>query len=131
MVLRCKINYILGIGIRVHKGNRSKIKGCDILKCRTGIEVLSGEPLIIFNTIKKSIENAIVTIAKNNLRCDSLIKYNRIIQSKDYGILCAGENNHTRIEKNQEICSNRLGGIKAIEGASIVVLNNNIFGNFG
>jgi hypothetical protein len=69
----------LGIGVRVHKGNRSKIKGCDILKCRTGIEVLSGEPLIIFNTIKKSLENAIVTIAKNNLRCDGLIKYNRII----------------------------------------------------
>lgn len=44
--------------------------------------------------------------------------------------MCAGENNHTRFEKNNEISSNRLAGIKVVEGASIVLKQNRIFGNF-
>lgn len=78
MCLRLRINHIIGIGIRVHKGNRSKIKGCEFTRCRTGIEVLSADPLIMFNSIKSCTENGIVTIAKNFLRCDGVIKYNRI-----------------------------------------------------
>jgi len=130
VVLRLRIHRILGIGIRIHKGNRSKVKGCLISKCRTGIEVVSADPLICFNTVKHCFENGIVTIAKDSMRCDGLIKFNKIIQNKDNGILCAGENNHTRIEKNHEISSNRLAGIKAIECAQIVISNNKIFGNF-
>jgi hypothetical protein len=64
------------------------------------------------------------------MRCDGIHRYNKIIQNKDNGILCAGDNNHTRIEKNWEISSNRLAGIRVTEGASIVVANNCIFGNF-
>ena len=52
MCLRLRIHHVIGIGIRVHKGNRSKIKGCEIIRCRTGIEVLSGDPVIMFNTIR-------------------------------------------------------------------------------
>lgn len=118
------------MGIRVHKGNRSKIKGCEIIKCKTGIEVCSGDPLIIFNQIRQCIENGVVTIAKDGLRCDGTLRYNRIFQNKDNGIVCAGVNNFTRIEKNYEIASNRLVGIKAIEGCHISISNNCIFGNF-
>jgi nitrous oxidase accessory protein NosD len=130
VVLRAKIYHVVGIGIRVHKGNRSKIKGCEIVKCRTGIEVLSGDPFICFNTIKQSQESGVVTIAKNGLRCDGLFRFNKVFQNKDNGVLCAGENNHSRFEKNFEISSNRLAGVKAIEGASIVLKHNSIFGNF-
>ncbi len=44
LILRTKIDNIEGIGIRVHRGNKAKIKGCDIQKCTTGIEVLSADP---------------------------------------------------------------------------------------
>jgi hypothetical protein len=115
VVLRNKILNVRGIGIRVHKGNRSKIKGCEITKCITGIEVLSADPMILFCSVKNCWENGILTIAKDNLRCDGIIKLSWIRQCRDNGILCAGSNNHTRIEKCHEIQSNRLVGIKAVE----------------
>jgi hypothetical protein len=62
--------------------------------------VLSSDPQIILNKIKKNFENGIVTIAKNNIRCDGIIKFNEIEKNKENGILCAGMNNCTRIEKN-------------------------------
>ena len=58
-----------------------------------------------------------MTIAKDMLRCDGLIKMNNVVQNRDNGILCAGLNNFCRIEKNPAIASNRLAGIKAIEGS--------------
>jgi hypothetical protein len=115
--LRTKIDNVDGIGIRIHKGNRAKVKGCDISKCVTGIEAVSADPLIIMNSIKQNFENGIVTIAKNFLRCDSTIKYNIIEKNKDNGILCAGKENYTRIEKNPSIANNRRAGIKVVEGA--------------
>jgi hypothetical protein len=114
----------------VHKGNRSKIKGCEIIKCTTGIEVLSGDPLIIMNTIKQCFENGIVTIAKNFIRCDTTIKFNVIEKNKDNGIICAGKENYTKIEKNHSIANNRRAGIKAVEGASISIVKNKINSNF-
>eukprot|EP00347_Sterkiella_histriomuscorum_P010714 403375204 len=129
-ILRTKIDYIDGIGIRVHRGNRAKIKGCTIVKCQIGIEVLSADPLILMNNIRQNFENGIVTIAKNFVRCDGTIKYNTIEKNKDNGIICAGKENFTRIEKNQSIASNRRSGIKAIEGAQISIVKNKINSNF-
>ena len=82
------------------------------------------------NKIKQNFENGIVTIAKNELRCDGLIKYNEIEKNKDNGILCAGKANYTRIEKNPIIANNRRAGIKAVENASIAVVKNKIYSNF-
>mmetsp|Transcript_40553 Transcript_40553/g.39077 ORF Transcript_40553/g.39077 Transcript_40553/m.39077 type:complete len:135 (+) Transcript_40553:978-1382(+) len=53
-ILRCKIDNVEGQGIRVHKANRAKIQGCEISKCVTGIEVLSGDPYIIMNKIRQN-----------------------------------------------------------------------------
>jgi Right handed beta helix region len=78
VVLRTKIDHVNGIGIRIHRGNRSKIKGCEINYCLNGIEVVSADPIILMNHIKQNIENGIVTIAKDYLRCDSTIKLNYI-----------------------------------------------------
>lgn len=64
------------------------------------------------------------------MRCDGLIMYNEIEKNKDNGILCAGKNNFTRIEKNTAIANNRRAGIKAVEGASISVIKNKVFSNF-
>ena len=69
-------------------------------KCQTAIEVLSADPKIIMNKITKNFEYGIVTIAKNGLRCDSLIKLNIIEKNKECGILCAGRENFTVITKN-------------------------------
>ena len=72
-----------------------------------------------------------MTIAKKNLRCDSIIKYNVIEKNKDNGILCAGYENYTRIEKNQMVSNNRRAGIKVVEGATISIVKNKINSNFG
>lgn len=127
--MRTKIEYIEGTGIRVHKGNKSKIKGCTIKRCHVGIEVLSADPIIYINKISQNYENGIVTIAKKNLRCDGLIKYNEIERNKENGILCAGVNNFTSIEKNQVISGNKKAGIKAIEEAQISIVKNKISSN--
>lgn len=118
------------MGIRVHKGNRSKIKGCEIIKCQTGIEIISADPFILMNTIRLNYENGIVTIAKNLRRCDGVIKFNTIEKNKENGIICAGKENYTHIEKNHSIASNRRAGIKAIEGAHISIVKNKINSNF-
>ena len=101
------------------------------MKCQTGIEVLSGDPTILMNKIQKNYESGIVTIAKDFLRCDGVIKFNEIERNKENGILCAGKENYTRIEKNQLIGNNRRAGIKAVEGAQISIVKNNIQSNFG
>lgn len=130
-MLRTKIDQIHGIGIRIHKGNKSKVKGCDISHCVTaGIEVISADPYILMNNIRQNAENGIVTIAKNYLRCDSTIKMNYIEKNKDNGILCAGANNFTRIEKNPSISTNRKAGVKSFECSTISIIKNKIFGNF-
>lgn len=96
----------------------------------TGIEVISADPYILMNHVKQSIENGIVTIAKDFMRCDSTIKMNYVEKNKENGILCAGANNFTRIEKNPSISTNRKAGIKAFECATISVVKNKVFGNF-
>ena len=131
VILRNKIHRVIGIGIRVHKGNKSKIKGCEIQRCRTGMEVVSADPLVVFNRVHQCYENGIIILAKEGLRCDGQFKFNTVTGNKDNGILCAGVNNHCRLEKNMEIASNRLAGIKVIESATVVINNNRIFGNFG
>lgn len=83
------------------------------------------------NRIRQNVENGIITIAKNFVRCDSTIKLNYIEKNKDNAIVCAGANNFTKIEKNPSISTNRLTGIKATECATITIIKNNIFGNFG
>lgn len=130
VVLRTRIDHLNGVGIRVHRGNKSKIKGCDISYCLTGIEVISADPLIVMNHIRQNIENGIVTIAKDFIRCDSTIKFNYIEKNKECGILCAGANNFTRIEKNPCISTNRKAGIKSFECAQIAIIKNKVFGNF-
>lgn len=129
-LLRNKIESVDGPGIRIHKGNKAKVKGCEIIKCVTGIEVVSADPLIIMNKIRQNYENGITMIAKNELRCDGTIKFNDITKNKDNGILCAGKGNFTRIEKNGCIANNKRAGIKVVEGAQISIVKNKIFSNF-
>jgi len=47
------------------------------------------------------------------------------------GILLEGDQNFSRVEKNHHICSNRKAGIRASEQASVKIMNNQIFGNYG
>ena len=71
MIQRMDIRNIDGPGIKVARGNCSKIMGCDIKECRSGVEAVSCQPLIAMNTFTKNWENGIVTKAKNDLRCDA------------------------------------------------------------
>lgn len=122
MLLRVNVDNIDGPGIRIHKGNRCKVKGCTVVKCQMGIEVICADPFIIMNTIKQNYENGIVTVAKKDLSCDGIIKYNDVLKNKDNGIFCSGEKNFTKIIKNRSISNNRRAGIKAIEGAHISII---------
>jgi parallel beta-helix repeat protein len=72
-----------------------------------------------------------MTVARKFLRCDSIIKLNHIEKNRECGIVCAGANNFTRIERNQSISSNRKAGIKVTECATVSIVENKIFGNFG
>lgn len=78
LVLRTKIDQIDGLGIKIHKANRAKIKGCEISKCTNGIEVDCGDPLVIMNKIFKCYENGIVTIAKRGILCNGHFKFNSV-----------------------------------------------------
>ena len=92
---------------------------------------LSSDPNIMMNKIRKNHENGIYIATKNNLRSDAVIRYNWVEKNLESGIYVEGEENYTRIEKNHHISNNRKAGIRAAEGASIKVLNNLIFSNYG
>ena len=77
------------------------------------------------------MENGIVTIAKNFVRCDGMIKYNVVEKNKENGIVCAGKENYTKIEKNVSISNNRRAGIKCVEGAHVTIIKNKVSSNFG
>lgn len=83
------------------------------------------------NKVRQNFENGIVTIAKDFLRCDGVIKFNEIDRNKENGILCAGKENFTKLEKNQLIGSNRRAGIKVMEGATVSIVKNKVMSNFG
>lgn len=87
LFLRMKIEKIEGPAIKIYKANRAKVKGSEISKCHIGIEVICGDPFIVMNKITKNFENGILTVAKNGMRCDALIKFNQIVKNKDNGIL--------------------------------------------
>jgi F-box protein 11 len=93
LFLRMKISYIEGPAVRIYKANRAKIKGCEIFKCHTGIEVISADPFIIMNKIYKNYENGILTVSKGGLRWDALLKFNEIYKNKENGIIWGGKGN--------------------------------------
>ena len=130
VVQRVKIENILGPGIKVSKGNYSKIKGCDVRNSKCGVHVTSAQPQILMNTFSQNYENGIFTEALKGLRCDAQITFNKIERNKNNGILCKGENNHTEIRRNHKINSNSMAGIKAIDGAVLRIVDNTIMLNF-
>ena len=91
----------------------------------------SAQPHILMNTFSGNYENGIFTEAIKNKRCDALITFNKIEKNKMNGILCQGENNHTRIQRNQKINNNSMAGIKAVDGAVLSIIDNIIMLNFG
>jgi parallel beta-helix repeat protein len=82
------------------------------------------------NTCEKNYESGIKTVAKKGIRCDTIVQYNNCIRNSDNGVLCSGDLNFTRIEKNCMLNENGKAGICATEGATITICNNNIESNF-
>jgi hypothetical protein len=103
LFLRLKISFVEGPAIKVYKANRAKIKGCEISKWQTGIEVICGDPFIVMNKITKNFENGVLTVSKSGLRCDALLKFNEIVKNKDNGILWwgGGKYKHSLIYSRQ------------------------------
>ena len=50
VVQRVIIKSVLGPGIKIAKGNYSKIKGCEVKSSRCGVHVTSAQPHILMNT---------------------------------------------------------------------------------
>ena len=130
VVQRVKIDCVLGPGIKVSRGNYSKIKGCEVKSSKCGVHVTSAQPHILMNTFVSNYENGIMTEAIKGKRCDALITFNKIEKNKMNGILCQGENNHIRIERNHKINNNSMAGVKAIDGAVLSIVANTIMLNF-
>jgi F-box protein 11 len=83
------------------------------------------------NKIRRSDTCGIHILTKNGLRSDAVIKYNWVEKNMEDGIVLEGDQNFSRVEKNHHLCNNRKAGIRASEGASVKILNNKIFGNYG
>lgn len=96
---------------------------------QVGVEVISGEALIFNNKIEKNYSDGIITRCHEDLRCDAKIKSNEISGNKENGIKCSNNNNFTRIEQNEFIGYNKKAGVRADNGASIVIIKNNISKN--
>jgi F-box protein 11 len=116
-------------GIQVCTGNRCQIRKNTIIGNNEGIEVISGDPQIFKNVIAKNQTTGIVTCAVEDLICQPRIWCNNINSNRNYGILCSGFNNLTRIEENSNISFNKLAGIKVENEAEPIVLKNKIFKN--
>lgn len=70
----------------------------------------------------------------NNLikRCDGRIKSNISISgNKDYGVICSGIKNYTRIESNPCISYNKKSGIRAEDNSEIYIFKNHVSRNLG
>jgi len=83
------------------------------------------------NKIRRSDTCGIHILTKNGLRSDAIIKYNWVEKNMEDGIVLEGDQNFSRVEKNHHIASNRKAGIRATYMASVKILNNQIFGNYG
>ena len=88
-------------------------------------------PLVAMNELVSNSLNGIISRAKNDLRCDALIRFNTILKNRGSGILCTGKFNFSRIEKNLTIEQNKDAGLKCSDFASVTVCNNNITSNYG
>ena len=84
----------------------------------------SAQPYILMNVFSNNYENGIFTESLKGKRCDAIITLNKIEKNKHNGVLCTGENNHTRITRNMKINSNSMAGVKAVDGAVLAILNN-------
>jgi hypothetical protein len=94
---------VLGSGVKINRGNCARVKGCHISGCRNGVEIVSAMPLVAMNELVSNSLNGIISRAKNDLRCDALIRFNTILKNRGSGILCTGKFNFSRIEKNLTI----------------------------
>lgn len=111
--MRNKISHINGPGIKIAKGNRSKVKGNDISQCIIGIQSTSNRANIIMNNCYDNHESGIKTIAKKKIRCDTVVQFNTCTKNKQHGVLCIGENNHSVISKNCALSENSFTGVCA------------------
>ncbi|KAL4501682.1 hypothetical protein ABPG72_018733 [Tetrahymena utriculariae] len=121
-----------GPGIRIGISNKSCIIRNEIRLNRPGIEVVSGDPYIYENRIDKNISSGIVTVAYSDYRCDGRIKSNISISgNRDFGVVCSGIKNHTKIESNTCISYNKKSGIRAEDNSEIYLFKNKISRNMG
>ena len=83
---------------------------------------MSAVAFIIITKFSDNLTDGIVLQASRHLRNDTVIKLNEITRNKENGILCIGEGNFARIEKNYNISCNKRAGVKASEKASPLML---------
>ncbi|KRX06051.1 Pectin lyase fold/virulence factor [Pseudocohnilembus persalinus] len=120
------------IGVNIGIANQAQIVKNQIYFNSFGIEIISGDPFVFNNQIEKNLVAGILTRTFGEFRCDGIIKRNEYIRcNKEYGIVCQGENNFTKIEKNENISYNKKSGIKVEDKAHAYIYRNSIFKNIG
>jgi len=96
--LRVKIDKVFGPGVKISRGNYSKVKGCTIENCKMGIHVVSAQPSILFNKVRQNLENGVFCEAKKEIRCDALLQFNTIEKNNLNGVLLTGVNNFSKLD---------------------------------
>jgi len=71
-----------------------------------------------------------VTIAKKEKQNSSKLWYNTCERNRQHGIICIGDKNLTKVEKNVSLSYNTLAGICARDSATITITNNLVSENF-
>jgi F-box protein 11 len=125
----CRIEENMAAGIQVCSGNSGEILKNNIVQNNDGIEIISSDPTILKNKIINNYYNGVITRALDSLICQPKIYLNEISSNRLNGVICLGPNNVTRIYDNWVVAYNRMAGIKADSGASIVIRKNTIYKN--
>lgn len=124
-----KIENNNGPGVKIGIANKARVVRNEIKLNQQGIEVVSGDPFIFHNKIDKNYSDGILCKCHEEIRSDGRVKSNDISGNKENGIHCSGYKNYCKIEHNSFIGYNKKAGVKADNGAQIVVYKNNICKN--
>jgi parallel beta-helix repeat protein len=129
-------------GIQIMPGNKSIIRENKIHVNTHGIKIKSADPVISQNEITENYRCGIKCgSVKTNSTCNGrargesvslpltpLIIYNKIVANKEHGVHCYGQNNYSKICKN-EILNNSMCGVKTQTEATPLIKENIISSN--
>lgn len=125
----CEIEKNDGPGLQIICPSSIFVKKNMISYNKNGIEIISADPKIYENNISKNTGNGIMIKTVEGLYSIPIIRNNTIRSNRESGIYCTGPANLAKIIENDEICYNKLCGLKVEDRASPHIIKNKVFKN--